>query len=712
MIKNNKVLYSLLLLLLLGSIVYWRWISFTIFTGGDWPYYFPETFSSFPFTFTWFNLNDMGVANIIAWRSILASGQSVFAVFGLGSNVSDKILIFWPTIITANIFSFLLVKKIVKSNIGAIVGAIVFNYSTYYITASSAFLLYSAAPWVLLSLLLFIKALETNKKYIQVFSGLALFLAASYDFRVAYIGVFLLFAYCLYHLFFIENLGISVAFIKRLLSSSIVFFFFGLLNIYWILPMIKLGSLTDNSVLSRGLFGNEFLNVLYAIALYHPFWTGGKSTWFIVQPIMSYFWFIPVLAFLGLYLNRKNKNILFFGFITLLGIFLTKQIAHPFSNIYPWLNTHLIGFSAFREASKFYFLIVLGYSVLIGSFTTYLFNNYKKGSIYLKYLSVVLISLLFLWNTKSIITGDISGVFVPRHIPNDYIITNNLIFKDPTYYRTLWIPTISTWNAYTSNHPELNMGAMLNVYDYWARNTDTPESYGKRMIRVLNLPFSNNLLDISSVKYILIPLKDSENDGDFFSNFSEERQFYINQLSKINWLKKINIGTKEVLVYLNENFRPYIYATQQQETIKQLSPIIYSVKYQIINPTELRFTVSNVKKSFYLNLSENYNPQWNLRIGEFNWVDVILRHDYFIATNYHKKNDAGLNSYYIDLNEICTAETCKINKDGSYNILGTLYFSPQSYMYLGTIISSLSLLIILGPSLLMLRKEFYEKRNK
>jgi len=710
--KNRYAMYSIGILLILSTVVYWRWISFTIFSSGDWPYYFPETFNSYPFSFTWLNLNDMGFANIIAWRSILATGQSIFAVLDLGSNISEKFLIFWPTLFFANVFSFLLFKKILKSNIGAVVGSIVFNYSTYYITASSAFLLYSASPWVLLSLLLYINALESRKVYIQAFSGLALFVAGSYDFRVAYIGGFLLLSYCFYFLLVIERLRFSINFFRKLFSSSLIFFFFGLLNIYWILPMIKLGSLTDNSVLSRGLFGNEFLNILYALTLYHPFWTGGKTTWFIVQPIITYFWLIPILAFLGLNLNRKNKNILFFGFVALVGIFFTKQVSLPFPDIYPWLNTHLIGFSAFREASKFYFLVVLGYSVLIGSFVTYLFANYKKVNIYSKYLIVFLISLLFLWNVKPILTGEISGVFLSRHIPNDYSILKKYILKDKEYYRTLWIPTISTWGIYTEVHPELNMGVMLTAYDYWNNRNDSSPSYGKRMIQVMNLPLSNNLLDISSVKYIILPLSDKSNDGDFFSNFGEERQFYLNQLNKISWLKKIEIGTKEIGVYVNENYRPYIYSTKQVETIKKVNPEVYKVNYEIVNPTEYTFHIKNVKNSFYLNLSENFNSQWNLRVGNFSWIEVITKNNYFLDSKYHKKNDAGLNSFYIDVAKACDTGNCKINTDGSYDISGTLYFSPQSYMYLGVIITSTVIIVTMSLILLMFGKDLYGKRRK
>jgi len=72
--------------------------------------------------------------------------------------------------------------------------------------------------------------------------------------------------------------------------------------------------------------------------------------------------------------GRKNKDVVFFGVVALIGILLSKQVDDPFPGLYPWLFKNVPGFNAFREASKFYFLIALGYSVLIGSFVDWLWK--------------------------------------------------------------------------------------------------------------------------------------------------------------------------------------------------------------------------------------------------------------------------------------------------------------------------------------------------
>jgi hypothetical protein len=60
-------------------------------------------------------------------------------------------------------------------------------------------------------------------------------------------------------------------------------------------------------------------------------------------------------------------TVLFFALLFVLGIFVSKHVSEPFGNLYYFLYDRLPGFNAFREASKFYILVVLGYAVGIGA---------------------------------------------------------------------------------------------------------------------------------------------------------------------------------------------------------------------------------------------------------------------------------------------------------------------------------------------------------
>ena len=242
---------------------------------------------------------------------------------------------------------------------------------------------------------------------------------------------------------------------------------------------------------------------------------------------------------------------------------------------------------------------------------------------------------------------------------------------------------------------------------------------GELMIKVLNLPLSNNLMDISSVKYIFVPIEDTSNDANPLIFYGKSRQYYINQLNKLSYLKKINIGTKNIVVYENSAFRPHIYVTVERETITK-NVEYKTIEYKSVNPTEYTFFVKKVSTPFTLNFSESYNAGWNLRVGSFNWFSVLTNKNYFVTNNYHSQNDANLNSYYINPETVCSVHKvnnvenngCVKNADGSYDILGTLYFAPQSYMYLGLIISGVTLVAAFSYLLFVFGRNVYVRKNK
>jgi len=116
-------------------------------------------------------------------------------------------------------------------------------------------------------------------------------------------------------------------------------------------------------------------------------------------------------------------------------------------------------------------------------------------------------------------------------------------------------------------------------------------------------------------------------------------------------------------------------------------------------------------KPFYVNFSDNYHLQWKLRIGDFSWIDALIRKDYFVAEKNHFKNDAGFNSYFVDPKLICRRFSCNKNIDGTYDISGTIYFSSQGYMYVGMIISGATLIAVLGYLLFVFGERLYGKKN-
>ena len=318
-----------------------------------------------------------------------------------------------------------------------------------------------------------------------------------------------------------------------------------------------------------------------------------------------------------------------------------------------------------------------------------------------------MIVFLFLWNTKPLITGEIERLFKPRHIPNDYLILKDFILRQPKYFRILWAPKHSRWSICLNHHPKVNL-LTITCHKKWKGLADY-DQYGdrvskkislpnkKRMINIFKQSFSNNFIDIASIKYVIIPIRDIANDDNFF-RYYDPRDAYIKEISKISYLEKVDLDTEELVIFENKDFRPHLYITNEEETIYK--NIDYQeIDYQFKNPTEYKIRLKNLFQPIYLNFSENYHPDWKIRVGKFYWFEVLRDKYYFLADGFHFENNAFFNSFLIDPEYIKSHYSSSFyqeNPDGSIDLELTLFFRPQAHLYLGLIISLITLASCLG----------------
>lgn len=563
----------IIVILILSIIVYHTWfIPNIILTHGDFGFSFIETdkenLLTFPLLWSPGSFGTVNL-NITMLPKFLISG--LLAHFNFAPHLNVQITYLWPIVIISSLGVFLLGRKVLNSNIGGFISSLAFCFSvitignrTGHLTLATA---YAIAPLVVLSL---IETLERKKIEFAIVTALLGYIVSFNEFRAFYILAWIMIFYSVFFVFIIERNRRGL--IKSGVLVGFLFSLILLLNSYLFLGLkFSFSSTEASGFLNRGLFGNSFANILISFSSWNPWWTGEELKVFVMQPIPMYFWLIPISAFSGLMLNKRNKNILFFGVLSLLGILLTKQSGVPFPNLYQWLYDNFPGFIAFREASKFYFLIALGYSILIGSFVDWLFNNWKKGKwqVWGKYLFTLLILLIFLGNTKPLINEKIGSLFVLRHIPKDYLIFKDFILKQPGFFRTLWVPVDSRWGIYTVEHPKVGLVQTLNTK--WQDFLD-PDKYEnlpgrERIMSILKQPFSPTLLNISSIKYVVVPIRDQANDDDFFIHYGKSREFYTGDLDKLNYLKTIDLNTEELAVYENKNFHEHFYIPKKITSI-------------------------------------------------------------------------------------------------------------------------------------------------
>lgn len=552
-LKNN---WHFLVLIIMPVVVYMPWFSWQIFTYSDWMFRFSESLKDGIVVSPWIANIDLGQSNLVLWRLPL---DVVFALLAQDINITDKLLVLWPVAVLPGIASFMLIKQLLNNKLAALVGSIVFSFNTFFLAINTQghILLTLGLAVALLAFASFISVIDT-KNWLKVFPTVILLtLTGVFDLRALYLAIFICGMYAVY--IAIINKALPVRMLAVIGAGVMV------TNLYWLMPAIFSGDLLANEVLSRGLFGNSFWSFHDAAALHHPFWNGSKPDWFQISPVPIYFWIAPLAAFLGLLVQRRNSKVIFFGFLVVIGILLAKQVDQPFSGLYPWLFENVPGFGAFREASKFYFFIALGYAVLIAALVQWLLqrNRFSLWRRYAGFVVIILISGIFLWNAKPLVTSEIATMHVPRKIPQDYLVLKKFLLDQPEKFRTYWVPRDSRWGIYTDQHPKLS--AISTVENLWKPYVKTDVSSSKKlslaMIEFFRAPISEKLLNSASVKYVIVPMQDIQNDDDFFKYYGQERQAYIEALDKVEYLQRINIGTKEVVVYENISYESYIAAT-------------------------------------------------------------------------------------------------------------------------------------------------------
>lgn len=629
--------------------------------------------------------------------------KGLLANIGFSWNLIERILFMWPVAIIAPIGSFFLIKKVINSTAGAFIGALFFSFNAYFLAAFQSghmnlMVAYSLAPLFLFFLL---RSFERKTAKNILFLSLTGFTIGAYDFRIFYSLIWISFFYFLFYI--LTQYGYSRKNIISAVSTFIVpIIIILLLNSFWLIPFVFLKGSYVIEAISRGIVLNNF-TILNSITLGYPIRQFGVVD-FNFKYIPIYLWIIPIFGLLGLFFNRKNKLVIFFALITLLGIFLGKQNADPFPSVYFWLFDHIPGFTGFREASKHYYIIAIGYAVLIGAFISWALKNQVAFKIknYLRYSFIALILFVSLWNTRLMINGRAESLFVPKQIPSDYAIFKTFLSKQPDYFYTLWVPNPSHWALFTNQHPVAGLDSLIQDWTWRDKVSQNFQNGNDPMLSeltdILNRSYSDQLLKNSSFKYVAIFLDDKNRTEQYYNLYAlyGSREFFIKNLNQLDYLKKIDIGTKDLVVYENKNYKPLLYTTKEKETIYDDIPF-QSVKYDFVNSTQYKINLENISNHVYLNFAQTYHPEWKLRMGDFSWFEALRDKNYFLSDENHSKNTANLNSYFIDPKEICQSNaSCRQNPDGSYNINLTLYFKPQSYFYLGLIISGLTLAGLLG----------------
>jgi len=672
MISKQNSFSTCCFLLLLVSI-FNPWFLNKEIIGGDWPYFFSETLKGFTlFPPVWSLVHGNGLGGTILTYYL---DQYLYFTSYLTTNILHMpwvigYKLFWfGFFIALSIFSSIYLLKTIFSRsrfwqMG--VAALIFTTNTYILMVvgggqMGVVLAYSIAPLVLMRFIKLIdfqisrpkadQPLAENIKY-AIIAGLILAAQVMFDPRIAYLSMIAVVAYYLINKFqivsilytFVIPIGIAV-----------------LLHSYWIFPLLVTRTLPipEGFVSVSGFKFFSFADFSHALPLLHPNWPEnifGKI--YFLQPE---FLIIPILAFSSL-LFTKNKTILFFSFIGLLGAFLAKGANPPFGEINQWLFQYIPGMNMFRDPTKFYLLVALSYSVLIPFSLSKIVDgilsikyhvlSIKIGSVF--YLVPAAFIIFWVFSIHPAIFGQLKGTFEKHEVPKEYIELKDFLYNQPDFFRTLWIPRQQRFTFVSNNHPAIEAIPLFKATN------------SAQIVFKLQAPESQELLEKLSVKYVVVPY---DSIGEIFlkdRKYDEKQRIDLEkQLDNTGWLKKIKTG--KIAIYETYSHRDHFWLDRGGK-----------ISYRIVSPTQYLVEIST-SISDSLTFSENYSPYWTARIGEK-----------YVTSN---KTKDGLNSFVL-------------NKVGKYNV--EVFYAQEKYFHYGRLVS-FATLIVLGIILIVTRRGLLQR---
>ncbi|MEI7652769.1 MAG: hypothetical protein WCJ70_00620 [bacterium] len=509
--STNRHVIAITALLLIAIASHWRWFyePYTILTYGDWWYYNQEQMSEF---FSWPKIltnDNFGGINIgiSTYHILLAYG--ILNKF-LPYSLIERIIFFWPSIIVCALGSYYMGWKLTRNHVAAFIQSIVYTYNVYFLLIRTGHLTmavsYAIAPFIFG---LLISLLKSPKIKYSLWLSLAYFIAGTYEIRALYLTTLVVIVLTLTA--FVKSYKspkyIAMCTALLLLSACIVFLF----NFYWISALTSANYIgANNSLFQRTLFGSQYMSMYRSLTLFHPFWSAGPPVPFIIQMTPVYFFLIPIFALVPFSKNRSLRYyFVVFGLISLLGIFLTKMSHPPFKDLYEWLYLNFPGFGAFRESSKFYFYIALGYSTMIAinfaSFSAFI-DAYRIGFL-VKRVVFIIIIFLFLLNTKPFIDGSIGTILAPQQMPKEFAELNSLLSHNEGMHRIVVIPYHSRWVSITQSRPYVDYNDLLefanqHVSDVNLKAPTIVESVESNLHKPQLLRFMAEW----SIRYIIVPL--------------------------------------------------------------------------------------------------------------------------------------------------------------------------------------------------------------
>ena len=559
MLKNNKLLFLLLLFIPI-VLVFKNFFLSDPLAWGDAPYYYPEGligWLSGPYVWSDMGANFGGV-NLFLWISPLMYLYGLIgSVLKLGNDLAIRLVFYFPSLILSLIGPYLFARYLKFSKLVAFFSSFVFTLNTYYLLLVDGgqvgvALAYGIFPFTLL----FLKRLVDSPSKRNFFVGLLTsVLLTAVDPRISIIAFIALLIWL-----FVEWLGGERKLLKNLLFVVLVGLLVIAINLYWVIPLFKIGG----GVMSLEVSKLKLLSLINPLLLFQPHWPG--NIYGVISYPPFYFVLLPFFIFSGLLLKNKSKTLLTLSLLFLIFAFLVKGETAPLGGIYSFLvNTIPLG-SAFRDSSKFFIPLILFAGVLIGSTGENILKRVKVNNTIL-FIGFFICYLYLLFLIAPALCGKLNFVLSNRKHSQDYQTIYENLKRDEGFYKIVWFPEKYPLAFETSNNPAIVAKTLVNNRPFAVLNASED---------VFNFLYNPGFVEwfrVLGIKYLILSgnsrnttptQKDKEN--------WEEIKDLIN---KIPGLEKKDWGIS-VPVYEVDSIRPKVFAVDKLTAVVGPEPLILS----------------------------------------------------------------------------------------------------------------------------------------